>query len=237
MPSFRFVNPTQVLFGGYNPGTHTTTVRIHMGVESVDPTVVTDVAERVLPGIRADSAEWAGLFNAGTKSLYYAEAIVGTGSHPLSIFIGTADGDRGYLALAFLLGKPESFNIKELIREEAEFRIDGTWMTGSLLYKSVIGTGNSNGTVINFGTITTGTYQGYVHILALNTGTLTAIFESATTATGAYTLHASANIAAANAPTGTMISATGTINAFHRFRLTNTVATATFHVIAGAGRT
>lgn len=237
MPSFKSASIVRFFFGGYSPGTHTTSIGVRLAIDALDPTTITDGAERATAGMRNDQAEWAGLFNNAAQALYNAEALVGTGTHVVSVHMGTAAGDPAYLGTAFLLSKPNVFNIKELVREEAEFRLDGTWQTGTVLYPKTSGTGNATGTAVNFGAVSTGTYSGYVHVFALNTGTINVIFESATTATGAYTLHASANITSAQAPTGTLVTSTATINAWHRFRFTNTVATATWDIAAAAART
>lgn len=234
---FRSASIVRFHFGGYNAGTATTQVNVRMAIDAYDPTAITDVAERVLAGVRQDGMSWAGLFNTDALAFNAANTLIGSGTHVVSIHLGTAAGDPSYVGTAFLLSKPNVLNIKELVHEEADMRLDGTWSTGSVLYPQTAGTNGGTGTAIDFGAATTGTYGGYVHLFTLNTGTLNVIFESATTATGVFTAHATANFQSADAPTGSLLTSTTTINRWHRFRFTNTVATGSFNLAAAASRT
>lgn len=231
---FRRTSVVRFHFGGYDAGTHTTSVRIRLGMDSLDPTALTDVAERVLAGLRNDSVTWAGLFNTGAKALYAAGTLIGSGTHVISLHLGSAVGEPAYAGTAFLMHKTNSFAIQELVREEADFRMAGTFQTATVLYTQAVTTGTVTGTEVDYTSTTTGTLTYYVHVFQLTTGTLNVLVESATTATGAYTLHASANITAV---TGTLLTATGSINRFVRHRHINTVATGTQDVAAAAGKT
>lgn len=232
---FRSASVVRFHFGGYDAGTHTTSVHISLALDAaLDPTALTDVAERVLAGIRNDKVTWAGLFNTGAKSLDSAQALVGTGTHIISLHLGSAAAEPAYLGTSFILAKQNSFNIKELVREEAEFILGGTLMTGTVLYTQTVSTGTQTGTAVDYGALTTGTLSYFVHVFQLTTGTLNVLVESALTTAAAYTLHASANITTA---TGTILTATGSINRFVRHRHINTVATGTQDVAAAAGKT
>ena len=231
---FRSTSVVRFHFGGYDAGTHTTSARIRLGMDSLDPTALTDVAERVLAGLRTDSITWSGLFNDGAKSLNSAGTLIGTGTHVISLHLGSAAAEPAYVGTAFLMQKTNLFNIKELVREEAEFRMNGTFQTATVLYTQTVGTGSATGTAVDYTSTTTGTLSYYVHVFQLTTGSINVIVESATTATGAYTLHASATITAA---TGTLLTATGSINRFVRHRHVNTVVTGTQDVAAAAGKT
>lgn len=234
---FRSASVVRFHFGGYNAGTATTSIGVRFAIDAYDPTALTDVAERVLAGIRSGEVRWAGLFMTDARAFNIGNTLIGSGTHVFSVYVGTAAGDPGYVGTAFLLAKPNTFPIKDLVREEASFGMDGTMQTGSLLYTQTSGTGGGTGTAIDFGAATTGTLSNYVHCFTLNTGTLNVIFESATTATGIFTAHATANWLSADVPTGTILTSTSTINRWLRFRFTNTVASGTFDLAAGAART
>ena len=232
---FRAVSVARFHFGGYDPGIHTTSVAITLALDALDTTALVDVAERATGGIRKDLCEWSGLFSDSTKALNSAAALVGTGTHVLSLHIGTATGDIAYLGTAFLMTQPRSMNLRELVREEAGFSLDGTWNRGVVLYTQTQATGSATGGAVDGTASSTagGTYN--VHVMQISTGTLNLIWESATTATGVYTVLASANITTV---TGTLLNVGSgtTIARFVRHRHTNTVATGTFDIAAGFAR-
>ena len=232
---FRSVSVARFHFGGYDPGIHTTSVGITLAMDSLDPTALTDVAERVLAGIRGDSAEWSGLFSDTTKALNSAAALVGTGTHVISLHIGTATGDIAYIGTAFLMAMPHPMEGKQLVREEASFQMDGTWNRGSVLYTQTEATGSATGGATDGTNSSTagGTYN--VHIMRVSTGTVNVIWEAATTATGTYTVLASANITTVTGTILTVGSGT-TIARFVRHRHTNTVAAGTFDIAAAFAR-
>ena len=234
---FRGVSVARFHFGGYDPGIQTTSVAITLALDGLDSTAIVDVAERTLGGVRHDVCEWAGLFNDATKAMNSAAALVGTGTHVLSLHIGTATGDIAYLGTAFLMGQPRSMDIKDLVREEASFQLDGVWNRGRVLYTQAIGTGGATGGAVDGTASSTagGTYN--VHIMQISTGTINVIWEHSATAggTGVYTVLASANITTV---TGTILAIGSGTNIFQfvRHRHTNTVATGTFDIAAGFAR-
>ena len=232
---FRSVSVARFHFGGYDPGIQATSVAITLALDGLDPTALVDVAERALGGMRHDLCEWAGLFSDTTKSLNSAASLVGTGTHVLSVHIGTATGDIAYLGTAFLMGQPRSMGIKDLVREEASFQLDGVWNRGRVLYTQTVGTGSATGGAVDGTAASTagGTYN--VHVMQISTGTLNVIWEAATTATGVYTVLGSANITTV---TGTLLAVGSgtTIAQFVRHRHTNTVAAGTFDIAAGFAR-
>ena len=234
---FRSVSVVRFHFGGYDPGIQTTDVAITLGMDSLDPTAIVDVAERVLAGVRNDLCTWTGLFSDTAKALSSAAALVGTGTHAISVHIGTTTGDIAYLGTAFLLRQPRSMNIRELVREEAVFGMGGVWTRGVVLYSQTQATGSATGGAVDGTASSTagGTYN--VHVMQVNTGTLNVIWEHSATAggTGVYTVLASANITTV---TGTVFAVgSGTsIFQFVRHRHTNTVATGTFDLAAGFSR-
>lgn len=232
---FRSVSIVRFHFGGYNAGIHTTSIAVQMALDALDPTAIVDVAERVLAGLRNDQAEWSGLFSDTTESLNSAVALVGTGTHVISVHIGTATDDIAYLGTAFLMSKKPSMNLRELVRDEAVFSLDGNWNRGRVLYTQTLGTGSATGGAVDGTAASTagGTYN--VHVMQVSTGTVNVIWEASTTATGVYTVLASANITTA---TGTILTVgSGTsIARFVRHRHTNTVTTGTNNIAAGFAR-
>jgi hypothetical protein len=206
-----------------------------MALDGLDPTTVVDTAERTTAGIRNDVCEWSGLFSDSAKSLESALAIVGTGTHVLSLHIGTANGDIAYIGTAFIMAKTPSMNLRELVRDEARFALDGIWNRGVVLYTQTEATGSATGTAYDSTSSSTagGTYN--VHVMRVSTGTINVIWEASTTATGVYTVLASANITAVTGTRLTIGSGT-TIARFVRHRHTNTVAAGTNDIAAAFSR-
>ena len=177
-----FSKDVRFYFGGYDPGTAMTRFRQPLEVGALDNTTFTQAAERVLPDIRQDKLEWAGLFDDGADSLDAAVGVlVGTSTNNhISILYGTATGNRAYSGTALQIGLHQPAEIRGLIRSEAVFIIEGQWKPGAHYGAKQTLTGTS-GTAVT-GTIdntaaSTGSGTLFVHVLTITGGTSSLVFE------------------------------------------------------------
>ena len=94
----------RVYFGGYNPGTHTTSVSINLQVTALDNTALVDGSERILVGHRTDEIEWAGWYDDGNQAIDNAmKNLLGSNAgtnQVVSIHFGSATGGAAYCGTA-----------------------------------------------------------------------------------------------------------------------------------------
>lgn len=215
----KIASDIRFLYGGYDPGTSTVRASVTLEVETLDPTAVTDAAERALAGNRKDIVEWAGLFDDAPGDMDAAQAaLLTTGTAVLSMLIGTAVGDRAYSGTAYLLAAKAPAKLGDLMRQEVTFKPDQAMGRGLLLgHRTVKPSGTSD---VATGTIDDGTLSiaggvVYVHILGVGGSAIQPLAEhSATGTTWTPVAGVSVNVIGSQ-----KISITGTVQRYVRVEL------------------
>jgi hypothetical protein len=171
-------NQVRAYYDGYTIGTAMTSASAEIAVAMLDKTSVGDEAETFLTGLRADTAEFAGLYDDGTLAMSAANGLIGAGTTapPWSLFIGTATGNIVYTVQSWLVRDAAITDVADLVRVEAGFQADGTYRRGvNLSGTGLVLIGTGNGTVLggthNAGAKTTAGAHAVVHMLT-NTGTV-----------------------------------------------------------------
>ena len=217
----------RVYFGTYDLSTASVSVSVNLESEVLDPTVFTDAAERATAGIRRDTIEWAGLFNDGTSADAAGSAMIGSASNNvISVFLGTATGDRAYVGTGYLLSAKAIARIGELVRQGVTIRPDQAWgmgvgygATGSKAGTAIFDTGS-----VDNGTLTTAGGTFFIHILTASgiVGTLYADVWDSADGVATWSNIGAATLVGITTATSDKVAFTGPIRRYTRPRLVGT---------------
>lgn len=174
MMAKKIASDLRFYFGGYDPGTATTSVTLGLECEALDTSALTDAAERQLAGLRKDVITWAGLFDDSADAMDAAQAVLlGSGTAVVTLLLGTATGDRAYSGTAYALSNKPAANVAELVKLESGFKPDQSWSRGYVMAVRGTITGSAQTGTIDGTTTATG-YEGYIHIFSFSgSGTAT----------------------------------------------------------------
>ena len=218
----KLASDMNVYYGSYNFGTATTSVSVALEAKSLDPTALTDTAERVLGGIRGDAITWGGLFDDAASVDAAGSALLATGTGVFSVLIGTGTGSRAYAGTAYLLAAKPVSNIGDLVKMEVAMTPDQGFSVG-VHYGPAISKPSSaqvtSGTLDN-AALTTAGGVGYIHVFTVSSGTINANLQESSTGT-AWTSIVSGTMLATGG-TSARLPLTGTIQRYTRFSMDGT---------------
>lgn len=198
--------------GAFDLSTATTRSSVTLQSPALDRTVYSLPAEVSQADVRRDEAEWAGLFEDGSRGLEgLIGTLIGTRGDMLSYVIGTTTGDRAYCGTVGVLAVKPSGRLGELVRVEGNFKPDAAWdPTRHFGPSQVVTTAGTSGT-IGDGAASTGTHRFFVHLFRLGgAGTFIINLQDAATAVYADVTGATAILTATGS---TAIQFTGTLRA------------------------
>jgi len=179
---------TRFYFNGVDPGLHGSRFTVTLEGAVLDPTAIVDNAERVHPGERMDSFDYAGFFDDDTgSSTLGLEAISGTsvgdGSQQLMVLVGTGTGSVAYAGTGYWLAHKPVANIRDLVRVEGTWAMDKQWSRGKHTGVKRTATAGTNSGTIDDGAATTAGGTFYVQVFEVTAGTLTFNLEHSTDGT------------------------------------------------------
>lgn len=214
-----YSNALRLYWGGFNPGTATTSAALGLVSAVVDDTSWGDEAESFTPTLRQDTLTWAGIFDDGSDSMdAAATALLGSSTNNvLSFLVGTGTGSIAYAGtiIQTVVRAPVTFN--ELVRHEAEFQPDQPWDRGfSYGEATSITTATGSGTTgtIDNSAISTATAAWYLQVTTGSFGAGTAIVYLQAATTSDWIDIATAG--GINARTSVRVLTTGSAGTIHR---------------------
>lgn len=180
----------RVYFAGFDYGTATTSIGVEMAVTGLDPTTVADSAERAIAGIRADTVEWAGLYDDSTLSPDVGgSAMLGSSTNNvISVHIGTNVGSVAFAGTITQLANKAGGGVKDLVYQEAMLKTDGTLEKGFTQIIRTVFTGSGSSTLLNFGGSSLNGARWYLQVFSYTGGgsaTIT-LQHSSSTAAGSF---------------------------------------------------
>jgi len=202
-------------WGGYDPGTAAIQIRANLGVLALDPTVIGDLGETRIAGIRSDQMTYTALFDNSTGGFDVAAAsLMGSGEQVASIYIGTSTGDIAYCGIAHLFDAPVPIAVKDLVRQEATYQPNTLFQRAAVLANKRAASGSGNTGSSDNSTLTGNGGTMYVHVFNyVAAGTIT-LQDSA----DGTTFAAVTNMSYAVSGTGaTAIGTSGTLRRYRRF--------------------
>lgn len=182
---------TRFYFNGVDPGLHGTRFTVTLEGAVLDPTAIVDNAERVHPGDRMDSFEYAGFFDddIGSSTLGL-EAIAGTSvgistAKVLMMLLGTSTGAPAYCGTGYWLSYKPVANIRDLVRVEGTWAMDQAYDRCQHFGPKVTVTTTTNSGSIDNGAGGTTTAGGtfYLQVFEVTSGTSTIKMEDSTDGT------------------------------------------------------
>ena len=223
----KIASDVRVYFGSYDLGTATTSISIALEAKALDPTALTDTAERALAGMRGDAVTWAGLFDDATSADAAGSALIATGTAVLSVLVGTGTGNRAYVGTVYLLAAKPASNIGDLVKEELMLKPDSNWGIGKVTQAKRWGTTTWTSSTIDDGAVSTAGGDMYLHMFTYSSGsTLTINLDHSTDGTS-WTVATSATLTTIGSR---KLSFAGTLNRYIRFGV-STLGTGAFGTV------
>ena len=164
----------RVYFGGYNPGTHTTSVGITLQVTSLDNTALVDGAERVIVGLRTDEIEWAGWYDDNDQAIDNAmKNLLGSNAgtnQVVSLHLGTASGGAAYCGTAMAVSNKIGGAVGELAKTVAVIKPDGAWTKSITQLADGTYTNNGSFGVVDHSATTTAGATAFAQLIHFTVG-------------------------------------------------------------------
>ena len=237
-----YVDSSQVRFyyGGYEPGNAMTKVLVAVGRIPLDTTSAGKPGEDAVTGIKRDRLAFEGLFETSADSMNEAAGtLVGSGTSPATVIIGTSTGTGvAYAGMAHLFDAPQGGSVKGLVRQMAVLQPNslGFERCHVIAVRGTASGSGASGSVDN-GTVTGTGATAYIHIFGVtgtgSGGTIT-LQDSAT---GTSWSAVGTIVFSANAATATAIGTTGTFRRYRRVVHTlGTGVTALSYAVVLSGR-
>lgn len=223
----------KIFIDQFELGTAMTEVSVMLQAQTLDPTSISDEADKALTGIRQDEFDLSGLFDDSNS--YDAAAgsyLGGTSARVFTIYMGSATGSPAYAGTAFLISHRPGVSVRNLITQGITLQPNGTIDKCVLLFPKTSATGTLSSGNLDQSSTTTAGANFYTHILsrtgALSTGSLTLFLQEGPDATS---LASFATHQYVTGMVGAQVSkaTTGTVEAFVRaFYTSSTAGTAVF---------
>lgn len=164
----------RVYFGGYNPGTHTTSVSITLSANALDNTALVDSAERILTGHRTDQIEWAGWYDDDAQALDNAmKNLLGSAAgtnQVVSVHFGSASGGAAYCGTAMAVDNKIGGVVGELAKQTAIIRTDGALTKAITQLADGTYTNNGSFGVVDHGGTTTAGATAFAQFIKFTVG-------------------------------------------------------------------
>lgn len=159
---------TRVYIGGYDPGASTTRWVFSLEAPALDPTAITDAAERVAADIRKDAFEWAGIFDDSANDADAAAvAMIGSSTNNVvSVFLGTATGSLAYAGTALMITHRALGSLGDMVRYEIGFALDQAIERGVHYGLPTAESGGWDTGSVDNAVLTTGGGSWYLHIIS-----------------------------------------------------------------------
>ena len=159
--------------GAFDLSTATTRSSVTLQSPALDRTVYSLPAEVSQADVRRDEAEWAGLFEDGSRGLEgLIGTLIGTVGQMMSFVIGTTTGDRAYCGTVGVMAMKPEARLGDLVRVVGNFKPDKQMLPSVHYGPSQVTTADGTSGTHDASTASTGNFVLFVHVFRL-TGTLT----------------------------------------------------------------
>lgn len=220
--------------GGYDLAADTRRVGIEVAVAVLDPTALSDVAERTLSGIRRGSFEHTGMLDdAAGQSNAALAALLNTVPVVTVAPMGNTQGKRAVSGLVVALGFKGSGPLNDVLLQQLQGQTDGRVEIAKVLQVKVTKTVSFGPVGYDDGAASSAGAVGFLHVFAANGTADVTIEESSDNGSGDpwLTLVTFAQFSALGSQ---RVAVTGAVERYVRARLVLGTATSVTYAVTWA---